>query len=166
MTGKQKKMEQLYFFLMPEETLGFLKHVLGEDTVLLASRSEENSPLVIEPSADVGQSFFCPHNELKNVCMNKAADRVFFLDPAISPVVEFQSSFLREANLSRGRIYFRAGYEGRSGWTCFPDSVYAIYLKAKSLLKETLLTKHREYDAFLSKGAKEYMNSGGALSQT
>ena len=165
MTDRHKKTEQLYFFMMPAETSLFLEHVLEVGVLLLGPRSERQSPTTLETLTEVGQSFLCPEEELCSVRMNKATDGVFFLDPSVSPVVEFQNCVLRKSGLARGRLYYRSGYDGRDGWVNFPDSVAAIYEKASFYLRGQLLTRYRECDAWLSKGARQFVELGGELVQ-
>jgi hypothetical protein len=165
MTGRRNCTAQLYFFLMPQEIVQTLEFVSNADVAILASRSKTDRPHELDSRSEVGQSFLCPRSLVAQVVMTRATIDLYFLDPAVSPVVEFDACFLREHELSRGRICLRYGYDGRQGWVAFPDSVIAVFRQVCSFVRRSFLTKERCFGAFLSKAAKEYVCSGGALSQ-
>ncbi|MBP5233626.1 MAG: hypothetical protein J6333_09480 [Planctomycetes bacterium] len=166
MTTKKSHTKQFLFFLMPEETIHVIERLCEKnDIVVLHTRSSTNSPTIIDSFDDVGKVYLCPKNELTHIVMDKIDEHAFFVNIFVSPVVEFDSSILRENELSRGRIYFRGGYDGRDGWVAFPENTASIYKHMVGYLKSTLLTKNREFDGYISKKTMIYLASGGRLSQ-
>jgi len=97
--------------------------------------------------------------------MNKASEDVYFIDPTVSPVIEFQCSVLRDSELSRGRIYFRGGYAGRYGWVDYPGILYEVFRGVLSYLKKHILTREKQYEGYISNGCEAYLSGGGRLAQ-
>lgn len=97
--------------------------------------------------------------------MHKAGDH-YFVNPDISPVVELECSTVSIKNvLSRGRLYFRAGYDGRDGWVEFPERVYTVFKSMVSYLKKNVLTRESLFGGYVSKGTKSFIADGGKVSQ-
>jgi hypothetical protein len=167
MTGKLPRTKQIYFFLMPEETLAVIRFILAEGCRIYLPRSSSlvPAPCLCESLNGLSQLYFCPQELSGGIRMNKASEHVYFLDPTISPVIEFQCSVMRGSELSRGRMYFRGGYAGRYGWVGFPEKLYKIFGAVSNHLKKNILTRNKEYDGFISKGCRAYISGGGGLVQ-
>lgn len=157
--------KQLYFFMVPEEMFKVFEFIEHAGGVVYGGRSHSSKPCIYEQGKDFGQ-VFCSLRELgEDINMLKIDDGIFTIDPTTSPVIELQSSILRTSELSRGRIYFRGGYMGRVGWVSFNNSLYELFKSIITFMTKAFLTNERRYDAYLSRGTKSYISSGGFLAQ-
>jgi hypothetical protein len=159
--------KQIYFFLMPDETMSLLDFIINQECIIYADRSSNFQPSEIEYSSFINYSqLFITSRELSDkVEMRKSAGDVYFLDSTTSPVIELFCSILYDNGLSRGRIYFRSGYIGREQWIAFPDILYLIFKNISSFMKKRLFSKERMYGGYISKGSRLYISSGGKLVQ-
>lgn len=165
MTSKIPKSKQIYFFMMPEETKSVLKYLAEQNYWLFAPHSTIAKPTVITSFDDYSQFFFCPKPVNTEIYMYKLKNGLFALDSSTSSVIEFDCPILRKKELACGRIYFRGGYIGRDEWIAFPKILYESFKKVSSFIKNTFLTKDRLFNAYLSKGSKQYVSDGGCLVQ-
>jgi hypothetical protein len=167
MIANKPMTKQIYFFLMPDETMSLLEFIINQDYIIYSDRSSNSEPSEIEFSSFFNYSqLFITSRELSNkVEMRKSAGAVYFLDSTISPVIELFCSILYDNGLSRGRIYFRSGYIGRENLITFPDILYLIFKNISLFMKKRLFSKDRIYGGYISKGSRLYISSGGKLVQ-
>ena len=156
---------QFYFFLMPDETKIILKYLIDQNCIIITDRSKSIEPNEYKSFDGISKAYFYPSELKTEIQMRKTSNEIYFVDETISPIIELSCSILRKAELSRGRIYFRGGYLGRDQWISYPEILYDVYKKLTSLMKKTLLTKDREYQAYISKGCQNYISGGGIIRQ-
>ena len=166
MTGKIPKSSQFLFYLMLEEISEVMEFIVKQDCMIFSDRSDTNKPCEIKASKfkSVYQIFFCPREVAGDIKMFKAIN-VFFIEPTTSPVIEFDSSGLGAKGLSRGRIYFRGGYDGRGEWVAYPARLYEVFEKVTAFMKKSFLTRERKYGGYLSKKSLIYVAEGGNIVQ-
>jgi hypothetical protein len=167
MIANKSMTKQIYFFLMPDETISLLDFIIKQECVIYTDRSSNCKPSEVEPSSFINHSqLFITSRELSGkVEMRKSAGDVYFLDSTMSPVIELFCSILYDNGLSRGRIYFRSGYVGREQYIIFPDILYLIFNNISSFMKRMFFSKERMYGGYISKGSQLYISSGGKLVQ-
>ena len=151
---------QFHFFLMPEETRLVLKFISEEGCAIYPTRLDSPEPKECDELCDLGQMFFCPRELRPQIKTWRIAEGLYSIDRTTSPVIEFDHSHLRSDSLSRGRLYYQGGYDGREQWVAYPESLYIIYKKVTSFMKKSLLTKDREYLGYISKGSVKYISEG------
>jgi hypothetical protein len=157
--------EQLYFFLMPEETSQLIEYINKKGGSIYLPRSTIAEPHECEIFANLSRIYFCPRQVRGQISMIRIAEDVYSIDSTVSPVIEFQCSVMRKAELSRGRMYFRGGYIGRDGWFAFPETLYELFKTVSLFIKKSFLSKERRYGAYISKGSQKYLSDGGKLVQ-
>jgi hypothetical protein len=165
MTTKIPKTRQVYFFMMPEDTICTIQFMIDEKYKLFNARSCSNIPTEITNISTLSQIYLCPYDLTRDIVMNKIANKVFVIDANISPVIEFECSMIYPNALSRGRMYFRNGYLGRDKYFFFPDSLYICFENIYKFMNKRLFIKERRYSAYMTYNSLMYVNSGGKLTQ-
>jgi hypothetical protein len=165
MINRIPKASQLHFFMMPDEMSKVLEFIEQAGGVIYSCRSDSAKPRGYDPGKDIGRVFFLPSDLGKDINMRKIDEGFYTIDATTSPVIELEFSFLRESELSRGRIYFRGGYMGRNGWVSYHDSLYELFKSVSTFMKKFFLTKEQSYAGYLSRGAQSYVSGGGNLAQ-
>ncbi len=167
MTGKIPKSSQLYFYLMPLEASEVLKFINDQNGLILLRRSSSKKPVIynLESDSDTSQYVITSKENLSRVITYKISESCYSIDYTVSPVIELDCCILGEDVLSRGRIYFRAGFDGREGWESYHPSIYSMYKSISSFMRKVILTKERFNGAFISKKSIIYRSSGGVLGQ-
>lgn len=165
MTDNIPKTQQLYFYLMPEETRKTLEFIISEDCRLYSPRSATPTPSELNFEVDFFQTFFCPKEYTDKIEMYKISEDVYALDPTTSPVIEINCPLLKGHELIRGRIYFRGGYRGREGWVAFPEKLFISFKSVTSFIKKNFLSKERIYSAYVSRASQSFVSEGGKLVQ-
>lgn len=171
MTGKIPNSRQLLFFLMPDETDKVLNLIVERQCKIFSRYSAGPEPCSIEgqPLDEIvvrGQVFFCPAELVSEIYTRKVKEGAYSLDSTVSPVIELDFSILRKSKeLSRGRMYFRGGYDGRESWVQFPSGLYETFKLVSSFMTRSFLTREREYGGYISKGSKLFVAAGGRLVQ-
>lgn len=167
MTDKIPKSKQLYFFLMPEETMHLLEFIAQQGCLIYSDRSTAPKPSESHWRSTIGNGhlFFCPSEFGDKIETHKATNEIYFIDPTISPVIELGCSMLNNNKLSRGRIYFRGGYFGRDVWVPFPKLLYEKFKIILSFIKKSFLSKHQIHGGYISKSSQNFADNGGELLQ-
>ncbi|HSX52564.1 MAG TPA: hypothetical protein VLF09_16485 [Cellvibrio sp.] len=158
------KNQQLYFYIHPNEMDVILDKISLMGAVIYAPHSKSNIPTTADIESDA--TFYITYPEFSEIInMRRAGNNGYFIDDTTSPVIELNKSFLRGNCLSRGRIYFRNGFDGREAFVSYPQELGELYKKIIKELKENFLTKEKIYLGYISKDSKVLLNSGGTLSQ-
>lgn len=165
MIDKIPKTRQIYFFMMPEETIRTIEFIIENNYIIFNNRSNDNCPQKIQVPDMIAQFYFCPSELEKHIIMYRLSENIYSLDATVSPVIEFEISRLYDKGLSRGRIYFKSGYVGRDAWISFPYSLFNAFNVVYKFLRNCFFTKNREYAAYISKSAHAYLVGGGHLMQ-
>lgn len=150
---------------MPDETKLFISFIADLQCAVYPARLNSIEPHEFDMINDIRQSFFCPRDISHQIKTYRIKDEIFTIDRTTSPVIEFDPSYLSANGLSRGRLYFHGGYDGREQWVAYPESLYLVYKKAISFMKKVFLTNDREYLGYVSNGSKQYISEGGSLRQ-
>lgn len=165
MTIKIPKTRQIYFFMMPEDTVCTIHFMMDKKYKLFNLRSSFNAPTEIKTICNLNHFYFCPDELMQDIEMYKIADNVFVLDATVSPVIEFECSMLYSNALSRGRMYFRKGYLRRDTYICFSDSLYTCFEEVYKFMKKKFFIKERRYSAYMTNNSLMYVTRGGKLTQ-
>jgi hypothetical protein len=162
---KIPRSDQLYFFLMPDEIKLTLKFIANQNCAIYPDRMNSPVPCNCGIQCDAGLLFFCPLDLSSRINTYKIGDEIYTIDRTTSPIVEFSPSYLRAKSLSRGRLYFHGGYDGREQWVAHPENLYLTYRKVAQFMKRTLLTSERQYLGYLSEGTHLFVSQGCQLDQ-
>jgi hypothetical protein len=150
---------------MPDEIKLTLKFIANQDCGIYPDRMNRPVPWNCGIQCDAGLLYFCPLDLSFRINTYKIGGEIYTIDRTTSPVVEFSPSYLRARSLSRGRLYFHGGYDGREQWVAYPETLYLTYRNVAQFMRRTLLTNDRQYLGYLSKGTQRFVSQGGQLDQ-
>lgn len=165
MTTRIPRTSQFHFFVMPDETRRIVEFLSEQQCAIYPGRLSGNEPKESGIPAEVTQVFFCPRELASEIKTYRIKDELFTIDLTTSPVIEFDPSYLTPNGLSRGRLFFHGGYDGREKWVAYPECLHETYKKVISFMKRSFLTNDRAYLGYVSKGSHKYATEGGQLKQ-